>query len=97
MFAGKFDIRAVVRSGQTLHSTLTGVQDTLPLGNNPVWCTASTEVVARLAMERQNRKTRPDQRNTRMPVGEGDRGVSFRGASTGNHCPITGKRHTVFL
>ena len=54
-------------------------------------------------MERPNRDSRQDQRNSRMPMGGGggggggDRAVSYKGTSMENHRPIIGKRCTVFL
>ena len=64
----KYGIKVVFRSGQTLHWTLTGSRICYLSVNNPMWCTASSEVVVRPASERQNRKRRQKRKNTRMPV-----------------------------
>ena len=49
----KFDIKVVSRSGQILYSRLAGSRICYLWINSPVWCTASPEVVARPALERQ--------------------------------------------
>ena len=54
----KFDIRVVSRSEQILYSRLAGSRICYPWINSPVWCTASPDVVARSALERQRQKTR---------------------------------------
>ena len=56
----KFDIKVVFRSGQILYSSLTGSRICYPWINSPMWCTASPEVVARPALERQNRDRRQE-------------------------------------
>ena len=49
----KFDIKVVFRSGQILYSRSTRSRMCYIWINSPVWCTASPDVVARPALERQ--------------------------------------------
>ena len=89
----KFDIIVVFRSGQILYSRLTGSRICYLWINSPLWCTASPEVVARPALERQNRE---DKRvNKHQDACE--RGMAETSAieeqAMENHHPITERKH----